>query len=99
MKLGHLASQAAEMMRFRTRKCDRFDYGAHAMGSCRWPQHSHIMVNEFGLRRCEDLSSVHDVSYGFRGDPTLTAMAIASRSADYIADEAEKEFIPNTFTS
>jgi choline dehydrogenase-like flavoprotein len=70
------------------------NYGAHAMGTCRMgddPRTS--VVNSFG--------QAHDVRNLFIADtsvfvtsagvnPTLTALAIASRSADYIAAAAKR---------
>jgi choline dehydrogenase-like flavoprotein len=70
------------------------NYGAHAMGSCRMgddPQSS--VVNSYG--------QTHDISNLFVCDtsvfvtsagvnPTLTAMAIASRGADYIVAAAKR---------
>src|SRR5262249_270099 len=69
-------------------------YGAHAMGTCRMgndPRTS--VVNSFGqthdvrnLFVCD--TSVFVTSAG--GNPTLTAMALASRSADYLAAAARR---------
>jgi choline dehydrogenase-like flavoprotein len=69
-------------------------YGAHAMGSCRMgddPRTS--VVNSFGqahdvrnLFVCD--TSVFVTSAGV--NPTLTAMALASRSADYVAASAKR---------
>jgi choline dehydrogenase-like flavoprotein len=70
------------------------NYGAHAMGSCRMgddPRTS--VVNSFGqahdvhnLFVCD--TSVFVTSSGV--NPTLTALALASRSADYIAAAAQR---------
>ncbi len=70
------------------------NYGAHTMGTCRMggdPNSS--VVNSFGqahdirnLFICD--TSVFVTSAGV--NPTLTAMAIASRSADYIASAAKR---------
>jgi choline dehydrogenase-like flavoprotein len=70
------------------------NYGAHAMGSCRMgddPRTS--VVNSFGqahdvrnLFVCD--TSVFITSSGV--NPTLTALALASRSADYIVAAAER---------
>jgi choline dehydrogenase-like flavoprotein len=70
------------------------NYGAHAMGSCRMgrdPKAS--VVNEFcqshdvrNLFICD--TSVFVTSAGV--NPTLTAMAISARAAEYIAASAQK---------
>jgi choline dehydrogenase-like flavoprotein len=87
--------KAAEMMQASGARKVRIglQYGAHAMGSCRMgddPQTS--VVNSFGqahdvrnLFVCD--TSVFVTSAGV--NPTLTAMALASRSADYVAENAK----------
>jgi choline dehydrogenase-like flavoprotein len=70
------------------------NYGAHAMGTCRMGRDPDIsVVNEFcqshdipNLFICD--TSVFATSAGV--NPTLTAMAIASRAADYIAESAKR---------
>jgi choline dehydrogenase-like flavoprotein len=70
------------------------NYGAHAMGSCRMgddPQSS--VVNSFG--QSHDIKNLFlcDTSVFVTGagvNPTLTAMAIASRAVDYIQDSARR---------
>ena len=70
------------------------NYGAHAMGTCRMGHDSrNSVVNSFG--RAHDVpnlfvcdTSVFVTSAGV--NPTLTAMAIAARSADHIAAEAKR---------
>ena len=88
--------KAAEMMAASGARKVRvgLNYGAHAMGSCRMGRDGRTsVVNEF----CQ----AHDVKNLFICDtsvfvtssavnPTLTAMAIASRSAEFIAEEARK---------
>jgi choline dehydrogenase-like flavoprotein len=69
-------------------------YAAHAMGSCRMGRDPRTsVVNEFGqahdvrnLYVCD--TSVFVTSSGV--NPTLTAMALASRSAEYIAAAAKR---------
>lgn len=69
-------------------------YGAHAMGSCRMgtdPETS--VVNPYG--RCHDLPNLFicDTSVFVTGsgvNPTLTAMALASRTADQITRAARQ---------
>jgi choline dehydrogenase-like flavoprotein len=88
--------KAAEMMAASGARRVRIglNYGAHAMGSCRMGRDARTsVVNEFcqthdvrNLFICD--TSVFVTSAGV--NPTLTAMAIASRSAEFIADEARK---------
>jgi choline dehydrogenase-like flavoprotein len=65
------------------------NYGAHAMGTCRMgcdPATS--VVNSFGQSHDIKNLFICDTSVFVTGagvNPTLTAMAIANRSADYIA--------------
>ena len=88
--------KAAEMMHASGARKVRIslNYGAHAMGSCRMGSDAKTsVVNEF----CQ----THDVSNLFIADtsvfvtgsgvnPTLTAMAVASRASEYIAITARK---------
>ena len=88
--------RAAEMMRASGAASVRIglNYGAHAMGSCRMgsdPRTS--VVDPFG--RCHDVPNlfVCDTSVFVTGagvNPTLTALAIASRSAEHIAAAAAR---------
>src|SRR5205814_7388789 len=70
------------------------NYGAHAMGSCRMgtdPKTS--VVNEFCQSHDIKNLFVCDTSVFVTGtgmNPTLTAMAIASRSAEFIAASARR---------
>ena len=70
------------------------NYGAHAMGSCRMGQDRRTsVVNQFCQTHDIKNLFVCDTSVFVTGsavNPTLTAMAIASRSAEYIAEEARK---------
>jgi len=89
--------KAAEMMRASGAKKVRIglQYGAHAMGSCRMGSDPKTSVtNSFGQSHDVKNLFVCDTSLFVTGsglNPTLTAMAIASRSADYIVREASKE--------
>lgn len=70
------------------------NYGAHAMGGCRMgsdPNSS--VVNEYGQSHDIPNLFICDTSVFITGsgvNPTLTAMAIASRSADHIAELAQR---------
>jgi choline dehydrogenase-like flavoprotein len=70
------------------------NYGAHAMGTCRMgsdPLTS--VVNEFGQAHDVRNLFVCDTSVFVTGagvNPTLTAMAISSRAAEYIGRSAQK---------
>ena len=70
-------------------------YGAHAMGSCRMGRDPETSVtNSFGQSHDVKNLFVCDTSLFVTGsglNPTLTAMAIASRSADYIVREVSRE--------
>ena len=93
---GAARDRAAEMMEASGARRVRIglNYGAHAMGSCRMggdPRTS--VVNSFGQS--------HDIANLFVADtsvfvtssgvnPTLTALAITRRSADYLAGAAKR---------
>jgi len=70
------------------------NYGAHAMGSCRMGHNARTsVVNEFG--QAHDIKNlfVCDTSVFVTGagvNPTLTAMAIASRAVEHIAQAARR---------
>ena len=70
------------------------NYGAHAMGTCRMgrdPKTS--VVNEFCQTHDVPNLFICDTSVFVTGaglNPTLTAMAIASRSSEYITQAARK---------
>jgi choline dehydrogenase-like flavoprotein len=70
------------------------NYGAHAMGSCRMgtdPRTS--VVNQFGQSHDVPNLFICDTSVFVTGsgvNPTLTAMAISARSAEYIAEKARQ---------
>lgn len=70
------------------------NYGAHAMGSCRMGKDaSQSVVNQYGQSHDIRNLFICDTSVFVTGsgvNPTLTAMAIASRSADYIGEAAKK---------
>ena len=70
------------------------NYGAHAMGTCRMGTDSrNSVVNEFGQSHDIRNLFVCDTSVFVTGagvNPTLTAMAIASRAAEQIASAARK---------
>ena len=86
--------KAAEMMAASGARKVRIglNYGAHAMGSCRMgddPRTS--VVNTFGQAHDIPNLFVADTSVFVTGsgvNPTLTAMAIASRASEYIAANA-----------
>jgi choline dehydrogenase-like flavoprotein len=70
------------------------NYGAHAMGSCRMGNDSvNSVVNSFGQSHDIRNLFICDTSVFVTGsgvNPTLTAMALAARCADYISDTARK---------
>ena len=86
--------KAAEMMHASGARKVRIglNYGAHAMGSCRMGNDkTKSVVNQFGQSHDVPNLFICDTSSFVTGagvNPTLTAMAIASRSADYIAQHA-----------
>ncbi|MSU48177.1 MAG: hypothetical protein EXS37_03645 [Opitutus sp.] len=88
--------KAAEMMAASGARKVRIglNYGAHAMGSCRMGSDARTsVVNAFG--QCHDIRNlfIADTSVFVTGsglNPTLTAMVIASRSADFISDIARQ---------
>jgi choline dehydrogenase-like flavoprotein len=88
--------KAAEMMAASGARRVRIglNYGAHAMGSCRMghdPRTS--VVNQFCQTHDVKNLFICDTSVFVTGaclNPTLTAMAMASRSAEFIAEEARK---------
>jgi choline dehydrogenase-like flavoprotein len=97
LKLAAAArDKAAEMMRASGAAAVRvgLNYGAHAMGGCRMGQDpASSVVNSFGQSHDVKNLFVCDTSVFVTGagvNPTLTAMAIASRSADYIAESARR---------
>jgi choline dehydrogenase-like flavoprotein len=89
--------KAAEMMSASGARTVRIglQYGAHAMGSCRMgndPQTS--VANSFGQTHDIKNLFICDTSLFVTGsglNPTLTAMAIADRSAEYILREMKQE--------
>jgi choline dehydrogenase-like flavoprotein len=86
--------KAAEMMAASGARKVRIglNYGAHAMGSCRMGSDARTsVVNPFCQSHDIPNLFICDTSVFVTGagvNPTLTAMAIASRAADYIADAA-----------
>jgi len=70
------------------------NYGAHAMGGCRMGlDRERSVVNPFGQSHDIPNLFVCDTSVFVTGsglNPTLTAMAIATRSTEYIADAARR---------
>jgi choline dehydrogenase-like flavoprotein len=88
--------KAAEMMAASGARKVRIglNYGAHAMGSTRMGRDArHSVVNEFCQSHDVKNLFICDTSVFVTGagvNPTLTAMAIANRSAEFIADEATK---------
>ena len=88
--------KAAEMMHASGARKVRIglNYGAHAMGSCRMgrdPQRS--VVNEFCQSHDVPNLYIADTSVFVTGsgvNPTLTAMAIASRASEHIAANARE---------
>jgi choline dehydrogenase-like flavoprotein len=69
------------------------NYGAHAMGTCRMGDNPDTsVVNGYGQSHDIKNLFICDTSVFVTGsglNPTLTAMAIASRSAEYIAERAQ----------
>ena len=88
--------KAAEMMAASGARNVRIglNYGAHAMGSCRMGRNATAsVVNKFGQTHDVKTLFICDTSVFVTGsgvNPTLTAMAIASRAADHIVDSAKK---------
>lgn len=88
--------KAAEMMAASGAKRVRIglNYGAHAMGTCRMGRGAKSsVVNEFGQAHDVPNLFICDTSVFVTGagvNPTLTAMAIADRSANYIVSAARK---------
>jgi choline dehydrogenase-like flavoprotein len=86
--------KAAEMMTASGARKVRIglNYGAHAMGTCRMGHDRKTsVVNEFGQSHDIPNLFICDTSVFVTGaglNPTLTAMAIASRSCDYIVNPA-----------
>jgi choline dehydrogenase-like flavoprotein len=70
------------------------NYGAHAMGTCRMGSDPKTSVtNEFGQTHDVKNLFVVDTSLFVTGaglNPTLTAMAIAKRAAEFISDAAKR---------
>jgi choline dehydrogenase-like flavoprotein len=70
------------------------NYGAHAMGSCRMGNDARTsVVNQFGQSHDVPNLFICDTSVFVTGagiNPTLTAMAIANRSAEHIAASARQ---------
>jgi choline dehydrogenase-like flavoprotein len=98
LKLAAAArDKAAEMMRASGAKAVRIglNYGAHAMGGCRMGNDpATSVVNSFGQSHDVKNLFVCDTSVFVTGsgvNPTLTAMAIASRAADHIAEAARRD--------
>src|SRR4051794_236351 len=88
--------KAAEMMNASGARKVRIglNYGAHAMGTCRMGDDGRTsVVNQFGQSHDIPNLFICDTSVFVTGaglNPTLTAMAIASRSCDYIVNAARK---------
>ena len=88
--------KAAEMMAASGAKKVRIglNYGAHAMGSCRMGKEAKTsVVNEFCQAHDVKNLFICDTSVFVTGsgvNPTLTAMAIASRAAGHIVEAAKK---------
>jgi choline dehydrogenase-like flavoprotein len=88
--------KAAEMMQASGARKVRIglNYGAHAMGSCRMGEHSEdSVVNQYCQSHDIPNLFICDTSVFVTGsgvNPTLTAMAIAARSAEYIAHAAKR---------
>lgn len=88
--------KAVEMMHASGAKTVRIglNYGAHAMGTCRMGDDpATSVVNEYGQTHDVKNLFVCDTSVFVTGagvNPTLTAMAISSRSAAYIAGAARR---------
>ena len=95
VKLAAAARQkAAEMMAASGARKVRIglNYGAHAMGSCRMGSDAQSsVVNEFCQSHEIANLFICDTSVFVTGsgvNPTLTAMAIASRAAEYMGESA-----------
>ncbi len=92
-RAGAARDKAVEMMRASgaTKVIVGLNYGAHAMGSCRMgddPKRS--VVNSYCQSHDVKNLFICDTSVFVTGsgvNPTLTAMAIAQRSAEYILAE------------
>ncbi|HEY0549532.1 MAG TPA: GMC family oxidoreductase, partial [Verrucomicrobiae bacterium] len=90
---GAARDKAAEMMGASGARQVRIglNYGAHAMGTCRMGNDRRSsVVNQFGQSHDIQNLFVCDTSVFVTGsglNPTLTAMAIASRAAEFIANE------------
>jgi choline dehydrogenase-like flavoprotein len=88
--------KAAEMMSASGARKVRIglNYGAHAMGSCRMGRDARTsVVNEFCQSHDIKNLFICDTSVFVTGagvNPTLTAMAIASRAAEHIASSAKR---------
>jgi choline dehydrogenase-like flavoprotein len=88
--------KAAEMMAASGARKVRIglNYGAHAMGGCRMGDDRQTsVVNSFGQSHDVPNLFVCDTSVFVTGagvNPTLTAMAIASRAADHIAESTRR---------
>ena len=96
MKLAAAARDtAAEMMSASGARKVRIglNYGAHAMGSCRMGKDpATSVVDEFG--RSHDIPNLFicDTSVFVTGtgiNPTLTAMALSSRTASHLSEQAK----------
>jgi len=97
LKLAAAArDKAAEMMNASGARKVRIglNYGAHAMGSCRMGRDAKTsVVNEFCQSHDVPNLFICDTSVFVTGagvNPTLTAMAIADRSAEHIAEAARR---------
>ena len=97
LKLASAArDKAAEMMAASGARQVRIglNYGAHAMGTCRMGRNpSTSVVNEFCQSHDVQNLFICDTSVFVTGagvNPTLTALAIAHRSADYIQASARR---------
>ncbi|KIL36999.1 hypothetical protein SD71_04760 [Cohnella kolymensis] len=88
--------KAAELMELSGARKVRIglNYGAHAMGTCRMGDDRQTsVVNGYGQTHDIKNLFICDTSVFVTGgglNPTLTAMAIAGRSADYIASQARR---------
>ncbi len=88
--------KAAEMMSASGARKVRtgLNYGAHAMGTCRMGTDGrNSVVNQFGQSHDVKNLFICDTSVFVTGsglNPTLTAMAIASRSAEYIVNAGQR---------
>ena len=94
--VGAARDKAAEMMAASGARKVRMGlrYGAHAMGTCRMGKDAKTsVVNEFCQSHDVKNLFICDTSVFVTGsglNPTLTAMAVASRSAEHIAQRARK---------